>query len=151
MQNQLEINRSIRRKLFRLPAWVNFALVVGTIMLISAISFWTVYQAESTLQVNVTSKLKTILRIEFEAVREWITSEKQLASFLASDSELAELILAADIDAASGQPQFAEHLANVSTQLTNKTCLLMTNEGKVVASYGEPWLAKRVRFIKNGA
>ncbi|MFT5301912.1 MAG: serine/threonine protein kinase [Mariniblastus sp.] len=144
MQGQLEIKRSGHREVFRWPAWINVIGIGGVIAMITVLSVRTVYQSESTLRANVASKLRKILTIECEAVREWVESERQLTTFLASDVELAELLLAADLDSTTGHAALDQYLNEVSKKLDHKPCLLMTAEGEVVADAGDKWLAKQV-------
>ncbi|MEL7499212.1 MAG: serine/threonine protein kinase [Planctomycetota bacterium] len=141
--------RSHETALSQWKTWMQLAAFLTAILLLLTISFWTVYRSEQALNANVTAKLQTVSRIENEAVRQWLNSEVQLLSLLASDSQLAKSMTSASAADASNHVQLESRLQEISRQLQNKTCLLMTTGGKVVASSGDSWLLHRVRSLES--
>ena len=149
MEGQLEIKRSNQQSFFRWPAWVNLLCIACAVAMISALSVWAVYQSEATLSENVFSKLRTIQKIESEAVRQWIKSEKQLVGFLAADVDLAERLFAAEFEAEDTRDFLALQLSGVSEKLESNSGLLLTIDRKVVANFGPSWLAKKVFALES--
>jgi serine/threonine protein kinase len=149
MQGQLEIKRPGNRETFRWPTWLNTICAAGVILTIIALSVWTVRQSESTLEAYVASKLRTILKIECEAVRQWAKSKKQLASFLASDPKLAETLAIADFNSPQSQRSIDDYLIEVSKNFETETCLLLSANGEVIANSGDRWLATQMAALQN--
>jgi serine/threonine protein kinase len=129
--------------------WLNVTGISVVVALIAALSVWTVYQSESTLRDNLEAKLKTILRIETEAVQQWAKAERQLASFLAADRELAETLLPPNIASGSGGEFLQSYLEEASQKMQNRNCLLMSVDGRVITGSSEEWLAERSRAIES--
>ncbi len=138
LNDQLKINRSGHRVKSRWPIWINVVTVACAVVLVSAMAVWTVYESDTALQANVGSKLKTILRIESEALRQWVDTEQQFASFLASDDRLAEQMASADLS--DVRQDLQKHLAEIGRKLESKTAILTTADGEIVAKSGERWL-----------
>ena len=148
MQDQLEINRTGHQKILHWPTWINLLAVALAIVLIFFFSIWTVYQSELTLKENVESKLKTILKIECEAVQQWVKSEKQLASVLTSNEEFSERLLALDSEPTSNRGLFRKDLARVADSFESKDCLLVKSDMTLVADFGDSWLVDQMSELK---
>ncbi len=137
--------RSITTSRFRKLEWLNGLMIVVVVALIITASLWTVSRARESLRSSVATKLTTVLQLETEAIRQWLKSEKQLAHVLASDSDLATLLENKDL---SQRTRLANsELATISKRLRNKTCLLMTTDGRIVSRSGESWLVESVDDI----
>ncbi|MFK7770445.1 MAG: serine/threonine protein kinase [Mariniblastus sp.] len=147
--NQLEVKASGQGSKFAWPRWANVLAIACLIALIATMSIWTVLQSESTLRENVASRLNTILQIETEAVRQWLKSEKTIASFLSSDDQLAELLLEAVNTPGVVTTDLKDQLGKISRKLKNKPCLLMRPDGKVLVHSGDLWLAEQVDKLED--
>ena len=119
----------------RLPNWVNLASVLAASSLILLMAFWAVHRSELALKINLRSKFSTILNIEVEAIREWVESEKRLASYLAADSQLVESVIQASDGYATvdSQSNLELRLKTISRKLNASNCILMTSAGHVLA------------------
>ena len=151
---QLEIQRLEKRTQYRWPAWLNLSIAVLAAMILLAISIWTVFQSERSLEANVASKLKAILQIESEAVSQWVRSESQFAVFLANDAQLVELMAANHSDSgiedsnATVKSQFEGRLADIAHRLRRRSFVLMTPNGKMIASSGDKWLRNSLPLLE---
>lgn len=144
--NQLVINRSDAARSTE-PVWVNALGVAFCVLLLLATAYWSVVRSGQSLRANTASKLETVLKIESEAVRQWMVSERQLAGLIADDAKLAELMQTQDSESISQKVD--QSLASLSQKLGNKTCLLMTIDGRVIASSGESWLLKTIKTLED--
>lgn len=133
-EHQLEVKRANSRSFCRLPSRFNFWAVVSAVLLLIGLSFWTVVESRRLLKENIASKLETILEIEAEAVGQWLGSQKQIATFVAADHDLAEILK----EESDEKPQ--QKLIELAKISNCETCLLMTVDGTVIASAGHRWL-----------
>ena len=144
--DQLEINRTQRINGHR-PAWLNAVAVMCAVLLLLFAAWWSIIRSGDALRLNIASKLETVLRIESEAVRQWMSSERELAGLLASDPQLAELM---ESNASESVAKRVEaKLRSISSKLDNKTCLLMTIDGRVVSRSGDSWLMTTIKTLED--
>ena len=118
--------------------WINVTAVSIAACLIVSAGFWTVYNSEKALNANVESKLRTILKIETEAVRQWIHSEKQFATLLASEPGLQTILAGLDVRGSSETASLS--FANFAQTKTRKNMMLLDLSGRLVGVFGQDWL-----------
>lgn len=147
---KIEIKRA-HAKPWRLPAWSNLFTALVAILLMLTMSAWTVYRSEKALNANVASKLETILQIESEAVRQWLQSERQLVVDLADDTQLADYLAAktgATDPMTTDQGLVESRLTELSRRLNDKSFLLMSIDGQVVAGSEDRWLESSIESLE---
>lgn len=145
-ETQLRIQQSNRMPKSGWLAWVNVLAFSGAVFLMLVAASLTVHLSEKSLQANVVTKLETILRIESEAIRQWVASQKRMATFVAAEPLMAELIQAAEngnkkTPKALRDETFPEYLTDVAKKLGGKSCVLVSHQGDLAASSenGEMW------------
>lgn len=115
--------------------WVNFLLVLCATLLTLTLAFWTLRCSETALDTNLKSKFTSILKIEAEAVREWVTSNQRVTRVLATDPSLMRLMSEPDIE--SSKMAIHRRLNDIFGNFESRTCWLTKPNGTLVTGTGE--------------